>query len=339
MASFFKSAKRWLPGALISIVLIAGILYFVDIPKVVAAIRAADYRILAVATVLSFSWMYMRAIVWRTLLRDRASYRDVINSLGEGYLLNNILPFRLGEIGRAFMLSRKSGLPFVEILPTIIIERAVDIAYTAGIFLAALPFITGTSGANRIGIIIGVVVMIGLLGMYLLARNDEWALNTFHRLSARWPAVQRLGGGILEPFLAGLVVLTDGWVFARFLFWMTLNWLLAIVNYYLIIRAFFPQTQMTWAMFGLGAAAFGGAVPSLPGAVGTFEGAFGGALTILTGDQSTSLAVALVSRFLNYLTSFVIGGIALAREGESLSGIYRELVNFRAKSKPYDSAV
>jgi uncharacterized membrane protein YbhN (UPF0104 family) len=96
---------------------------------------------------------------------------------------------------------------------------------------------------------------------------------------------------------------------------------------------------MTWAMFGLGAAAFGGAVPSLPGAVGTFEGAFGGALALLTADRSTSLAVALLSRFLNYLTSFAIGGVALAREGESLSGIYRELVNFRTAGKPNDPTV
>jgi len=163
------------------------------------------------------------------------------------------------SIGRVYMLSRKSGLPFAEILPTIFIERAVDIAFTVGIFLASLPFITGTSGASRIGGVIGVLVGIGLLSMYLLARNNQWALNTFHQLSARWPTVQRLGGSILEPFLAGLIVLTDGWVFARFLFYMTLNWLLAIVNYYVIILAFFPQTQITWAMFGLGAAALGGA--------------------------------------------------------------------------------
>ncbi len=337
MPPFLKDAKRWLPGAIISIILIAAILYFVDIPRVIAAIRAADYRILALATVIAFLWMYMRAIVWRTLLRDRASYRDTLMALGEGYLLNNILPFRLGEIGRAFMLSRKSGLQFAEILPTIIIERAVDVGFTAAIFLAALPFIAGTQDANRIGIIIGVLVVIGLVGMYLLARNDAWALSTFHKLSARWPAIQSLGGGLLESFLAGLAVLTDGWVFARFLFWMTLNWLVAIVNYYLVIRAFFPQTQLTWAMFGLGAAAFGGAVPSLPGAVGTFEGAFGGALTLLTGDRSTSLAVALLSRFLNYLTSAVIGGYALMREGQSLSAIYKQLVNFRAKGKSYDS--
>jgi uncharacterized membrane protein YbhN (UPF0104 family) len=120
---------------------------------------------------------------------------------------------------------------------------------------------------------------------------------------------------------------------------MTFNWGIAIVNYYLIIRAFFPQAQLTWGMFGLGAAAFGGAVPSLPGAVGTFEGAFGGALTLLTGDQSTSLAVALTSRFLNYLTSVALGGYALAHEGQTLSGIYQQLVKLRSKSESHDPTI
>ena len=107
----------------------------------------------------------------------------------------------------------------------------------------------------------------------------------------------------------------------------------------MIIRAFFPQAQLTWGMFGLGAAAFGGAVPSLPGAVGTFEGAFGGALTLLSGDQSTSLAVALTSRFFNYLTSIVLGGYGLSREGQTLSGIYQQLVKFRSKGEAHDSTV
>ena len=78
-------------------------------------------------------------------------------------------------------------------------------------------------------------------------------------------------------------------------------------------------------------AAFGGAIPSLPGAVGTFEGAFGGALTLLSGDESTSFAVAITARLYNYLNSGVIGGIGLAREGETLSGIYHQLMNLRTK--------
>jgi uncharacterized protein (TIRG00374 family) len=338
-AGFMKGARRWLPGALISILLIGAILYFVDLPRVFNAIRSADYRILGGATLLAFAWMFVRAIVWRTLLGNHPTYRDTLLALSEGYLLNNFLPLRLGELGRAYLLSRKTDMGFAQILPTVVIERAVDLVFSAAIFLAALPFVVGAGGAERIAIILGVIILTGLVFLYVLARNQHWALDLFHRWSARWPALQRLGGNLLESFLTGLGVLTDGWLFVRFLAWMTLNWLMAIVNYYVIILAFFPQAQLSWGMFGLGAAAFGGAVPSLPGAVGTFEGAFGGALTLLTGDQSTSLAVALTSRFFNYLTSLVLGGYALSREGETLSGIYQQLVKFRSKGDAYDSTV
>lgn len=327
-----KDIKRWLPGAIISILLIAAILYFVDLRAMLDAIRHANYGLLGIALTIGFLWMAIRAIVWRTLLRNRVSYADVFWTMGEGYLLNNFLPFRLGEIGRAFLLSRKSDLQFMEILPTIVIERAMDLGYSAVILLAALPFVVGAGSAGRIGIIVGIIVLIGFIILYLLARYNQWALGLFHKLSARWPTLQRIGGNFLESFFIGLGVLNDGWLFIRFLFWMTVNWGVAIVSYYLIIRAFFPQAQVVWGMFGLGAAAFGGAIPSLPGAVGTFEGAFGGAVTLLTGNQSTALAVALTGRLYNYITSGVIGGIGLLREGQTLSGIYGQLKNFRSKA-------
>jgi uncharacterized membrane protein YbhN (UPF0104 family) len=200
------------------------------------------------------------------------------------------------------------------------------------VLLAALPFVVGAEGAGRIGIIVGIVVLFGFVILYLLARSNQWALDLFYRLSARWPRLQRVGGNFLESFFMGLGVLKDGWLFIRFLFWMVVNWGVAIVSYYLIIRAFFPQAELVWGMFGLGGAAFGGAIPSLPGAVGTFEGGFGGAVTLLTGDESTALAVALTGRFYNYLNSGVIGGIGLLREGQTLSSIYEQLRNFRAKA-------
>ena len=325
-----KDIKRWLPGAIVSIALIAAILYFVDLRAMVDAVRHANFSLLLIAFAVGFVWLLVRAIVWRTLLRNRASFADVFWTLGEGYLLNNFLPFRLGEIGRAFLLSRKSGLQFMEVLPTIVIERAMDLGYSAVILLSALPYVVGAEGTQRIGILIGVVVLIGFVILYLLARYNQWALDLFHRFSARWPAIQKFGGNFLESFFAGLGVLTDGWLFLRFLFWMTVNWLVAIVSYYLIIRAFFPQAQVVWGMFALGAAAFGGAIPSLPGAVGTFDGAIAGAITLLTGDQSTALAAALTARLYNYLNSGVIGGIGLMREGQTLSGIYQQLKNFRS---------
>ncbi|HEX5809838.1 MAG TPA: lysylphosphatidylglycerol synthase transmembrane domain-containing protein [Anaerolineales bacterium] len=327
-----KDAKRWLPGAVISLLLIAAILYFVDLGAMLDAIRNANYALLAIAIATGFVWMAVRAVVWRTLLRDRPSYSDVFWTVGEGYLLNNFLPFRLGEIGRAFLLSRKSGMQFMEILPTIVIERAMDLGFSAVIFLAAIPFVVGAEGAEQIGVIVSVIILIAFVILYLLARYSQWALDLFHRLSARWPTLQRVGGNFLESFFLGLGVLKDGWLFIRFLFWMTLNWGIAVISYYLIVLAFFPEARLVWGMFGLGAAAFGGAIPSLPGAVGTFEGAIGGAMTLLTGDESTSLAVALTARLYNYINSGLIGGIGLLREGQTLSGIYEQLKNLRLKT-------
>jgi hypothetical protein len=332
-----KDIKRLIPGALVSIALIAAILYFVDIQTTWNAIRHANYRILAGSVVLSFLWMCIRAKVWQTLLRDKPKYTDVLFSAGEGYLLNNFLPFRLGELGRAFLLSRKSGMTFSEILPTIIIERVVDLAFSAAILLAALPYVADSQGSAKIGYIVGAVVVFGLVMMYVLARNNKWALDNFHKLSAHWPVLHKFAGSFLESFLDGLGVLTDGWLFIRFLLWMTLNWFVALVAYYLITLAFFPQAQPEWTLFILGAAAFGGAIPALPGGVGTFEGAVSAALFVFTHDQSTSLAVALTARLYNYLNSGVIGGIGLIREGQTLSGVYQQLMSMRNKQNVGDS--
>jgi uncharacterized protein (TIRG00374 family) len=325
-----KDIRRWLPGAIVSILLIAAILYFVDLAAVVRAIARANLPLLLVALATGFVWMLVRAQVWRTLLRNRAAFSDVFWTVGEGYLLNNFLPFRLGEVGRAYLISRKSEVQFMEAIPTIIIERAMDLAFSAIILLGALPYVVGAEGSEQIGIVIGAVVLIGFMLLFLLARYNQWALDLFHKLSARWPSLQKVGGSFLEQFFMGLGVLTDGWLFLRFLFWMAFNWAIAIGSYYLMIRAFFPEAQVVWGMFGLGAAAFGGAIPSLPGAVGTFEGAFGGAITLLTGDQATALAVALTGRLYNYINSGIIGGIGLLRDGQTLSGIYGELKKITA---------
>ena len=151
-----KDVKRWLPGASISILLIAVILYVVDFGDTLEALQNADYRLVLIAVVLAFVWMFVRARVWKTLLRDRPTYRDVLFTTGEGYLLNNFLPFRLGEIGRAFLLSRKSGgMKFSEIIPTIVIERTVDLIFSAMIFLFSLPFVVNAESSPTLGYIIG----------------------------------------------------------------------------------------------------------------------------------------------------------------------------------------
>ncbi len=327
MSEFWKTTRRWLPGVVISLIAILLIVHYVDLHRFVEAIRSANYWLLLAFLIVSVTWLMLRGIVWRTLLRGRASYRDVFWTLCEGYILNAFLPFRLGEVGRAFLLGRKAKLGFMDVLSTIVIERVLDLAFSAAILLSAVPFVVGAAGAGRIAIAIGALVILGMVVLYLLARNREWALGLFQRLSAHWPKLQTLGGNILVSFFSGLAILTDGGLFLRFMFWMTLNWALAIAEFWLLLLAFFPQARLLWSLFGLGAVAFGNAIPSLPGAVGTYEAALGGALTLLSGDQSTALAAALTAHLIGYIINGVLGTYALSREGETLMGVYRQLRN------------
>ena len=325
MKNFWKSARRWLPGVLISLAVTAFILYKFNLHNLGQALLSANYWLLLLNLGISIIWLAVRGLAWRTLLRNQATYRDVFLTLSEGYLLNNVLPFRLGEVGRAFLLGRKSKLGFMKVLPTIVIERAVDLAFSAAILLSAVPFVVGAAGAGRIAILLGSLVVVGLVGMYVLARKHDWALGLFNRLTARWPKLQTRGNDFLAPFFAGLTILTDGWLFVRFLLWMVLDWGISILQTYLILLAFFPSAKFVWALFGLGAAAFANAVPSLPGALGVYEAGFGGALALVSGDQATSLAVALVSHVFNYIVTGILGAYALSTEGETLMGLYRQL--------------
>jgi len=325
MSTFWKSARKWLPGVLISLTAILLILRFVDLEKFTQAMLSANYWLLGLAFACSFAWLALRGVVWRTILRRRVAYRDAFLTLNEGYLLNNFLPFRLGEIGRAFLLGRRSGLGFMEVLPTVIIERVLDLAFAALILLSAVPFVVGAEGAGRIAVSIGALVLLGLVVLFLLARNRDWALGLFDRLFRRWPRLQQTGAGFLGSLFSGLAILTDGWLFLRVLLWMSVNWAFAIFQYYVLLLAFFPQAQPLWSLFGLGAVAFGNAIPSLPGAVGTYEGAFGAAVALLSGDQSTALAAALAAHLIGYLSTGILGLYALSTEGETLQGLYRQL--------------
>ncbi|HIE24453.1 MAG TPA: flippase-like domain-containing protein [Anaerolineales bacterium] len=280
---------------------------------------------------LNILWLMVRAKVWQTLLKNIPSYKDSFITTSEGYLLNNFLPFRLGELGRAFLLSRKSSLTFTEILPTIIVERIFDLIISAAILITAVPYVAEAEGTEQIAYIIGGIVFFTMIILYFLARNQKWALNLFSKLTGSIPKLQKDGGELLKSLLNGLTVFTEGGLFLRFILLMFSNWAIAIVQYTLIITAFFPQATLIWGMFGIGAAAFGGAIPSLPGAIGTLEAAIAGSLTLLSNDASTALAVAFVVRLFNYTFSGIVGIYGLASEGETLSGIYQQLRNFKQK--------
>jgi uncharacterized protein (TIRG00374 family) len=314
-----------LPGLIISVISLAIILYFVDFHQLREALILANYGYLALSLVISLVWQLVRTILWRTLLQEKATCGQVFFTLNEGYLLNNLLPFRLGEVGRAFLLGRKTGMQFMQVLSTIVIERSLDVMMAAGLLLGSLAFVAGASWSLQAAVIAGSLVLVGLGVLYLAARYRDWTLSRFENITKRWPILLKIGSKQLSAFLSGLVVLTDGKRFLMVIALMILNWMVAVSQYYVLLVAYYPGAKILWAVFSLGVMALGIAAPSSPGAVGVMELAMVGALSLFGLDPSISLAVAITAHLTGYLVTGVIGSFALFRDGLSLSGLYREV--------------
>jgi hypothetical protein len=306
----------------ISAICVGAVLYFADLRRLLEALRQADLTMVLLGILISLLWLLVRTMFWRTLLMERAPIKATFLTLNEGYLINNLLPLRLGEIARAFLLSRKTDLKFWEVFSSILIERSMDLAMAVGVLLISLPFVVGGSWAQGAALAGGSVVLVMLGALYLLARNQERALHYFRLAGERWPFLARLTGRAVPEFISGLTVLTHGAYFLKAVGWLLLNWLVAVFQYYVILRAYFPDVHLLWATFGLGVAALGVAAPSSPGAVGVMELSVVGALSVFGLDASVALAVALTLHLLTYLITGVIGGYALFRDGESLAGVY-----------------
>ncbi len=322
-----------MPGLLVSLAALVVLFSVIDPRETLNALQQANGWMLALGMLVSLVWLVIRARVWQTLLQGKASYRDVFLTLNEGYLLNNLLPFRLGEVGRAFLLGRKANLDFWQVLPSVVLERMFDMIMAAALLILTLPFVAGVGWAGQAAAGTGGLVALGLLGVYLVARNQPRVTAWLERLSQHWPWVQKLVGERLGTFFTGLQVLTDLRMFLRALAWILFNWTFSILLYFVFLRAFFPEAPLLWAVFVLGAGSFGIAAPSSPGALGVFEAALVGALTVgLKVDPSPATAFAIALHLSNYINTGLIGGYALLREGETLSGLYSQLGRLKVKA-------
>jgi len=205
----------------------------------------------------------------------------------------------LGELARAFLLSRKADLGFWQVFSTILIERALDIIMAAGILLVSLPFVVNASWALQAALGVGGLVLFGLVLLFLAARNPTWVTNQFERLSQRWPAIGKLGSKHLSAFLSGLLVLNNTRRFLSAILWMMANWGLAVLQYYVLLSAFYPHAKPLWAVFSLGVVALGAAAPSS-----------------------------------NYVVTGILGSYGLVMDGFSLTGLYREVKEIEPDNAP-----
>jgi len=326
-SSLWRDARRWLPGVIISLVALVILLTLSkwNWADLIQSWQAFKWPTLVGIVGLTILSLVVRAALWRTLLEERTTLAHSFFIINIGYMLNNLFPLRMGEIGRAVFMGGATRLSPFHVLSTIVIERAFDLVMAAILVLSTLPLALGQDWMRPVATVTLVVVVSMLVVLFLMARYRERVHQISIRLGQRWRLVQKYIIPQVDALLEGLQALTNPRRFLLVLFWVVLNWTIWVLIYYIGILAIAPNAPFWWAMFADSLLALGVAIPSAPAALGVYEASMVAALSILGVAYASALAYAFLMHFIQFVITAVFGFWGLAREGKSLSNLWAEI--------------
>lgn len=269
----------------------------------------------------------LRALLVRHLLSPvgRLGLFQAYRYICIGYLANNVLPLRAGEVVRSAAISRGAGIGFASVVGGLAVERMLDLALVAVLALAAIRVVPGlpeTVGTVAAGS--AAVLGAGFAIMVVLARRQRNSAAAPAATTGRDPLTLR---GRLRAlwlrFSAGFGAFgTTGGVLAAFGLMLAV-WILALGMMMLRLWAFDLEPSPALALVVLASLGFGVAVPSAPGYVGTYHAAAAFALGLFGVEHQVAAAFGLFSWVVDIGGSSLAGGVSLSMEGMRLGELRR----------------
>jgi len=294
-------------GLAISVALLAWTLHGVDLGAVAGHIRRADPWFFALTITCATLTFPLRAIRWRVILPgpdgSAFPFTPLWRAVAVGFMANNLLPARIGEVVRAYFVTRELPVRFSTALASIAAERVFD-GLTLVLFLWVA--LLGPAGAGHsiesnailvhiarwAGVVFVIALGIGLAMAWQPARTQEIAARAARRI---FPArIAHRVTDIVAGLVSGLDVLRDRRRAAGVVAWSLVLWFVNGLSFAACFRAF--DLALPWtAAFPLQAlVGFGVAVPSSPGFFGPLEAFMRLTLGLygIPADRAVSYAVA-----------------------------------------------
>ncbi len=313
---------RWIPGVIISAIAIYAIFHLVSWKDLGTSFRSIRLVFVLPGLLIVFLWLMARALAMKVILSGKPTIWQTFRAINIGYLLNNLLPLRAGEFGKAIILGKSSKLGMSYILSAIVIERAFDLIFAAAFLLVALPFVFEMDWIKPVAIGVLAVVVAGIFLLYLAARNSAFIQNWVKKVGSKWGWVEKLVLPQMESFFTGLQILTNPRQFLLSLVMIGLSWVLAIGLYFIMLYSIVPAPKLYWGIFINSVLAMGIALPSAPAALGVFEASIVAGLKVLGVGYSTALAYAVVMHFLQVAFTGIIGFWSLTHERQSIGSLF-----------------
>jgi uncharacterized protein (TIRG00374 family) len=253
-----------------------------------------------------------------------------------GYFFNAFFPARAGDLVRAYLLGRTTGMRKTTVLATIVIEKAFDgiaLLLMLLVSLLLLPTVTTADSAaispDLLAWVAGVGLIAAVAGLFLFYRYSDRLARLVERIFAitpfpRW--MERLAVRLIETFAGGLHIFKSPRPLAFAGVISLLVWLVVAAMFLVALLSFrtsFPPQLVSPAglLFMTALVNLGLLVPALPGNVGTYEALVVAAMAVFRVDKDLAVAFALIFHVGQLVVTLIAGVIAFWAQNMSLSDI------------------
>jgi uncharacterized protein (TIRG00374 family) len=315
-----NNKKRFALVTIIGVVLLALVLWRVDLREMIETLRAAEYAFLLPALAAQMGFFVIKALRWRYLFpADRPiGFGTLFSATLIGYFGNQIIGASSGEVLRSIVLGQKESWSKSATLGTVFVEKMWDVLVLCLFLLAILWIMVLPPLVQTVGQAGVLVLLIGAAILVLLLARPDWATKLVRLITTRLSTglAQRVEG-ILERFILGVRPLQN---WRRSLLALVLTvpmWLLLAVSFYFLGRAALIDLPFAPYIFPVVVIALAASIPNPPWNVGMLEILSITTLGVFGVSGSQALAFVVLMRAMR-LVPILWGYLLFSREGYGL---------------------
>ena len=312
------SRFKVLLGIAISVVLFAFLLKSVNWANLGALFWRTSWSWVFLSMALGLAGLLPRTARWRYLFPPGSNPPGLLAAMFIGYMANNVLPLRAGEVVRVYVVARRWGHGFWMVLATLIVERVLDSIALVTILASLMLTIPVPAEFRTAAIVLVVLDVIAIAILIFVAVAPDRSRQIVAWIGRRWPSVERRLMPGYDTFLRGLEGVRTPSHLVPILVWSVLAWIIPALTAWTMLRAVGLPLPLVAGWTVLAFVGIGISIPSAPAYIGVFHWAAILALGIFDVPHDDAVGYAILLHAAGTIPITIVGWIVLLREHMSL---------------------
>ena len=321
------SPRRRLVRVLVGLAVSAGLLVYlfhdVDFAQMGRRLASTRWGFLLASVAIYLVGLWSRARRWHYLYPPDAHPTHLLRAVVIGYMGNNLLPLRAGEVLRTYVMARH-GQRLWTTVGTIVVERVLD-GLAVGCILAYLLVAVALPREIWWAAVIFVAVDLALIAVLAVMVESpdlcrRMALSVASRVA---PSIERRVSDSIDTFNEGLRGARTPAHLVPMLIWSTVGWVLWALSAWMGLYATHLELPLAASWAVLGFVGLGVSLPSSPGFAGIVQAATVLALALFSVPRQEALSFSLLLHAAQFVPVTLWGLVLVVAEQVSFSDVAR----------------